>query len=266
MLKTEKVAKFILRVISHFHPVRPKYCICCKSSVPYFLPFLIDSNTSVDLAKELDIVGSDLQNAHCPYCGCNDRDRHLQIFFESTFFPQIIKGSRILHFAPEAHLGQYIKSLGPNIYRKADLHPCTNEIEQLDIQRMTVEDSEFNLVIANHVLEHVLDYALALNEISRVLKPDGYALLQTPFSRVLGGLFEHPELESASQRTYFYGQSDHLRVFGRDFIELVCSFGFEYVGGMHGELARSFDAYRYGVNYLEPFLFFKKVQTPKNRR
>ena len=46
-------------------------------------------------------------------------------------------------------------------------------------------DATFDLIVANHVLEHVDDYQASLRELSRVLKVGGLAILQTPFSAKL---------------------------------------------------------------------------------
>jgi ubiquinone/menaquinone biosynthesis C-methylase UbiE len=43
----------------------------------------------------------------------------------------------------------------------------------MDIQNITYEDNSFDIAIANHMLYHVPNRSLGINEVSRVLKPDG---------------------------------------------------------------------------------------------
>lgn len=43
--------------------------------------------------------------------------------------------------------------------------------------------NEFDVVMANHVLEHIEDIPKALNEIHRVIKPGGSVILQVPYFR-----------------------------------------------------------------------------------
>ncbi len=56
----------------------------------------------------------------------------------------------------------------------------------LDIRSMPeVQDSSFDCVFCNSVLEHVDDYLSALKEITRILKPAGILLLGLPFRQPL---------------------------------------------------------------------------------
>jgi 2-polyprenyl-3-methyl-5-hydroxy-6-metoxy-1,4-benzoquinol methylase len=41
-------------------------------------------------------------------------------------------------------------------------------------------DEYFDVVVSNHVIEHVSDQQLHLSEIARVLKPNGVVYLATP--------------------------------------------------------------------------------------
>ncbi|MDP6908310.1 MAG: class I SAM-dependent methyltransferase, partial [Flavobacteriales bacterium] len=49
-----------------------------------------------------------------------------------------------------------------------------------DIQNMPFDDNSFDVIFCNHVLEHVEDDYKAMSELFRVLKPDGFAILQVP--------------------------------------------------------------------------------------
>lgn len=82
--------------------------------------------------------------------------------------------------------------------------------------RIPCEDGRFDLVVANHVLEHVAADRAAVSEVARVLAPGGHAVLQTPYSSVLRATFEDPGVSSPVARLQLYGQEDHLRLFGLD--------------------------------------------------
>jgi 2-polyprenyl-3-methyl-5-hydroxy-6-metoxy-1,4-benzoquinol methylase len=47
-------------------------------------------------------------------------------------------------------------------------------------ERLPCEDASFDLAISNHVIEHVDDQILHLQEIARVLRPGGFCYLATP--------------------------------------------------------------------------------------
>jgi ubiquinone/menaquinone biosynthesis C-methylase UbiE len=54
------------------------------------------------------------------------------------------------------------------------------EFRVVTSERLPFPDSRYDLVVSHHVLEHVNDQGLHLDEIHRVLKPDGVAYLATP--------------------------------------------------------------------------------------
>ena len=236
-----------------------KYCHACNSRVPFFVPhphFLLRQK----LQKHLQIVGSDLFNYMCPACHSHDRERHLFIFFRKSNLLNEFKGARILHFAPEKHFSALINSLKPETYIQGDLHPSST-MERVDIQNIQYNDGVFDLVIANHVLEHVDDDSAALREVHRVLRHGGKALLQTPFSSLLEKTIDDPGIKTDYLRTVINGQADHLRLYGRDIFEKVESFGFTlHDQAGNKELFAEIDSKRYGVNPHEPFMLFVKNQ------
>ena len=92
---------------------------------------------------------------------------------------------------------------------------------------MNFENKSFDLIICNHVLEHIDDDKKALNEIFRVLKPGGVALLQVPINFKRSETFEDQSIISRKDRENYFGQYDHVREYGLDFKERVEKAGFE---------------------------------------
>lgn len=74
-------------------------------------------------------------------------------------------------------------------------------------------DESIDLLICNHVLEHVPDVGIALGEIRRVLRPGGVAILQVPIAMRLETTIELPLDSSPEERIARTGQADHLRLF-----------------------------------------------------
>ena len=89
-----------------------------------------------------------------------------------------------------------------------------------------VGDAQFDVVIAFDVLEHVPDYQRALDEILRILKPYGSAILMIPQKDDLKTTYEDPAIVTEQERLAHFGQRDHLRIFGDDFSEVVEKHGF----------------------------------------
>lgn len=236
----------------------PGYCCACRREVLSFLPYRRGEASRSPLMRTLDVIGSDVERHACPKCGAHDRERHLLLYFQRVSPAVELRGARILHFAPETSLSQYFQGQSPSRYVRADLMPAQPDIEVVDLSRMPYADTSYDLVVANHVLEHVIDDRRALSEIVRVLRPGGAAVLQTPFSALLTHTIEDPDLQPAGARRALFGQEDHVRLYGRDFEARVCSAGLISCVGSHTTLLPDIEPRRYGVNPREPLMLFRK--------
>jgi len=208
--------------------------------------------------RALGVVGSHLDFFECPWCGCHDRERHLFLYLNAAGILSHLSGKRIIHFAPEKRLSHKILEAKPDNYMKCDLFPQEADVIQIDLLNIPLEDCSFDLLIANHVLEHVEDDLRALAEIYRVLKPGGFAVLQTPYSSKLHHTWSDPGIDNNLSCLHAYGQEDHVRLFGRDIFDRFTAVGFESFIGTHDGLLPDYDAIKYGVNIQEPFFLFKR--------
>jgi SAM-dependent methyltransferase len=147
------------------------------------------------------------RNALCPKCGCSERHRLQLLVMKRMAEPMRLRGMRALHFAPEKPLaGHYRAMFGK--YETADL--ARRDVDhRLDICRTRLPSASFDCVIASHVLEHVSDDLLALSEISRILKPGGFAILPVPV--IVDVTVEYPEPNPFEEM--------HVRAPGRDYFE-----------------------------------------------
>jgi SAM-dependent methyltransferase len=191
-------------------------CYVCGNTFNYFSKYCGGSKNIPEFLKRLNIVGSDIDNFGCPYCSSHDRERHLFMFFDKIELWKRIPNFNILHFAPEINLSKKINFLNPAKYIKADYYPKLEDIEKIDATNIPYDDNAFDLVICNHVLEHIPEYYKAIKEIFRVLKPNGIAILQTPYSKLLNQNFEDENINTDEQRLFFYGERDHFRIFSEN--------------------------------------------------
>lgn len=166
---------------------------------------------------------------------------------------------RILHFAPEKCLAPAIADMEPLEYVKCDKYPAGDDMQCVDIEAMPFSDGSFDLVIANHVLEHVEDDLRAIREIHRVLRLGGFAILQTPFCAALTSTWIDAGIVSDEARLQAYGQEDHVRLFGKDIFERISSAGLLPCVETHGSLLKRYDATVCGINASEPFFLFRRV-------
>jgi SAM-dependent methyltransferase len=206
----------------------------------------------------LGFVSGDLSRFACPRCGAHDRERHLKLYMEASGIAARLSAMRILHFAPEAWLGPWIQSFSPRSYVACDLYPSSPHLMRVDAEAIQFDTGSFDLVIANHVLEHVSDDGKALSEIARVISPGGYAILQTPYSAILERTWEDKGITSPQARLHAYGQEDHVRLYGRDIFSRLATFGFSSRVSDHQKLLPDIDSAHYGVGAAEPFFLFQK--------
>ena len=209
--------------------------------------------------RQLAIVGSDVVNYGCPFCHSNDRERHLFLYFDRLKLWETLRDASVLHVAPERNLSERIKACKPRNYFKVDLYPANPEVKRVDIVDIPHASGSFDLVICNHVLEHVADDRRALSEIYRVLKPGGRAVLQTPFSKVLTRTFEDPGIATEHLRLELYGQEDHVRLYGMDFLGKLQAAGLRLKICRHDDVATKSEAYYYGMNPKEDLILVEKL-------
>lgn len=163
-------------------------------------------------------------NVMCPGCSSRERQRLLALYLENrtNFFQQQL---RVLHFAPE-YIFQKRFSVLPNLdYISADLQSKYAQIK-MDITNIPCKDSFFDVILCSHVLEHVHKDKQAMRELFRVLKPGGWAILQVPIDSSLRVTFEDPEIVTPEDRKQYFGQSDHVRLYGRDYKDRLEEAGF----------------------------------------
>ena len=136
----------------------------------------------------------------------------------------VVNGARILHFAPESTLAGLLQSHSSE-YRSADLEPNIADTV-LNIEEIDLPDDSVDMVVCSHVLEHV-DDVRALREIRRILAPNGRALLMFPIVEGWDHTYEDATHTSPADRTKYFGQADHVRMFGRDVRDRITGAGFD---------------------------------------
>ena len=161
----------------------------------------------------------------CPGCDSRPRHRLLKLWMDREMvLPAKQSGacSRVLHFAAEPWVRGWFEARGAE-YMTADINDLFDL--QLDIEAMDLPDGSFDLVMANHVLEHV-DDAKALAEMHRILRHGGQAVITVPMIEGWNETYENPALETEDKRRLHYGDPTHRRFYGRDVRERIRAPGF----------------------------------------
>lgn len=159
-------------------------------------------------------------------------------FFESP--------SKVLHMAPEKAFISRLKKLPHLDYISCDLESPLAEVKA-DICDLPFADASFDWILCNHVLEHIPNDTKAMQELYRVLKPGGKALLQVPLNSNLAETFEDDSIVEKAERTKVFGQYDHVRVYGKDYFDKLRQIGFEVSEIQFGKSLTEAERLRYAV-------------------
>lgn len=162
-------------------------------------------------------------NALCPGSLTLERHRLLWLYLKkkTNFFDQPI---RLLHVAPEICFVERFEQLAHIDYVSADLDSPWAQVK-MDLHDVPFADDSFDVVLCNHVMEHVRDDIRCMQEIHRVLKPGGWAIIQSP-TYDLAVTHEDPSITDPKERERVYGQDDHLRRYGHDYGDRLRQAGF----------------------------------------
>ncbi len=155
----------------------------------------------------------------CPSCDSRPRHRLLKLWMDREM--DLSETADVLHFAAEPWMRPEMERRGA-IYRSADINDLFDL--QIDIQAIALPDRSVDIVIANHVLEHVDDQR-ALAELFRILRPGGQAVLTVPLVEGWDETLEGDGLDEG-QRRQRLGDPDHRRFYGRDFRTCLATAGF----------------------------------------
>lgn len=168
--------------------------------------------------------GEAMDNRLCPKCLSLERHRLLWLYLKEKtgFFTDNLK---VLHFAPEQPFLKRFRALKNLDYTTADIDSPIADLN-LDVTEMNISDNQYDVLICNHVLEHVDNVDKAFSEIKRVLKPGGWAILMVPINPDVD-TFEDPSVTDPEERKRLFGQYDHVRQFGRDYADVLSKAGFK---------------------------------------
>ena len=154
-----------------------------------------------------------------------ERHRLLWLYLKNktTFFSTEAK---VLHFAPEQAFYKRFRELQKLDYLTTDLNSPLADVKA-DICNLPFEDDSFDIILCNHVLEHIPDDQLAMRELYRVMKPGGWGVFQIPQDMNSDETFEDDSITDKKERAQIFGQYDHVRIYGRDYFNKLRSVGFE---------------------------------------
>ena len=133
----------------------------------------------------------------------------------------------------------------------------------MDVQKIPFPENTFDVIFCNHIMEHVEDVNLSLSELYRVLKPEGWGIIQSPINSKRDVTYEDKSITSPAEREKHFGQKDHLREFGLDYAQQLAKGGFtvvadEYIKSLSKETIAKYALLAYDAITIEETIFVVK--------
>jgi SAM-dependent methyltransferase len=173
--------------------------------------------------------GNQRNNVLSPSTLSLERHRLLWLYLknETDFFTSSEK-KKVLHFAPEQAFYKLFRNQKNLDYTTTDLLSPLADVKA-DICNLPFPDNEYDIILCNHVLEHIPDDTKAMQELYRVLKPGGMAILQIPQDLARTTTFADNSIVDQKERARIFGQYDHVRIYGLDYFDKLRSIGFNVI-------------------------------------
>ena len=201
--------------------------------------------------------GKQRPNALSP--GTLSLERHRQMWLylqnETNFFTHKLK---VLHIAPEQEFLRKFKKMKNLEYTSADLFSPIVDVKA-DILDLPFEDNTYDVIICNHVLEHIVDDRKAMSELYRVMKSGGWGIVQVPMKNSLEKTYEDFTITDPKERQKHFGQYDHVRWYGMDYFDRLKSVGFETEINFYSQKFSEADIKRFGLNKNEILPVVRKL-------
>ena len=163
--------------------------------------------------------------------------------------------AKVLHFAPEQAFYKRFKDLPSLEYITTDLNSPLADVKA-DICNLPFDDNTYDIILCNHVLEHIPDDRSAMSELYRVMKPGGWGIFQIPQDLSREKTFEDDSITDKKERARIFGQYDHVRIYGRDYFNKLRAIGFDVLEENYTENLSSeeIDKYRLAKGEIIPLV------------
>ena len=192
-------------------------------------------------------------DARCPHCSSLERHRFLWLYLSKKTNLFDGKPKKMLHVAPEHYLESRFRQRVGAGYLTADLFN-PQAMVRMDITNIDFPDQSFDVIYCSHVMEHVADDRKAMREFRRVLKHDGWAILLVPI--IADKTFEDPSITSPEGRLKAFGQEDHVRIYGPDYVDRLREAGFTVEVSDVVDVAQGNEAVRMGLTHASGSIYY----------
>lgn len=194
----------------------------------------------------------------CPQCWSSARHRLLALYIRNI--QKLPLDSYILDIAPNLSTCHIFNGMLNNNYTSIDLESPVADMHG-DLTNLGIKNDIFGFIVCYHVLEHIKNDSKAISEIYRILKPQGTAILQVPFSGVNDRTFESEDhdITDRAMNLKLYGHPTHVRRYGKiDYLAELNSAGFEVLMDAYVSSFSEREIIEYGLDKNEILFVCKK--------
>jgi SAM-dependent methyltransferase len=221
-----------------------RFCRCCGLTFRGFLPFFGKNDV------------------RCPYCNSLPRQRFQIKLIESRI--KTTENLKIIHFAPEFSLYRVLRKYNRISYTTADALVsflpgiCVKPDNIENLTTLGFDPELYDVIICNHVLEHIVDDDKAISEMYRVMKRGGFAYVTAPIRLDSPKTLQEDWINTDELRHRYYGSSDHVRLYGIDITDKFENAGFLVEVIKPGDLLEADELQRQGLDPDEPHFILRK--------
>ena len=238
----QRVAPFGLRIVAIFYLGNKITCPISGISYRKFLPYGRENPRA---------------NALCPDCLSLERHRLLWLYMQDMT-DLFTATKKLLHIAPEQCFIRKFRKMKNLEYVTADLESPLADLK-FDLHKIPLEDNSFDAILCNHVMEHVDNDRVVMSELYRVMKPGGWGIFLIPlFFPLPDETIEDPTIKDPVAREKLFGQSDHVRKYGMDYVDRLEEAGFKVKVDRYASHLSEEDIIRFALQRKEIIFFCQK--------
>jgi len=161
---------------------------------------------------------------YCPRCNSKARHRRIWLFLKQKT-NLFVDRLHVFHVSPNYCLSRRLINL-PNLDYVAGDHGNHPNIRiKMNLNNSPVHSESFDVILCNHVLEHIIEDHKAIAELFRILKPGGWAVISVPIN-FDKNTYEDRTLITPEERSRAFGEPNHVRIYGYDFSNRLERSGF----------------------------------------
>jgi len=133
---------------------------------------------------------------------------------------------KLFEVSPKVSFARRFTQLSNIQYLGADITLRPYISLKMDLTATALKAESFDAVLCIHVLEEIIEDRRAMDEIYRVLKPGGWAVVSVP-TEMDRPTYEDASITNPKERKQAFGEPDHVRVYGYDLSDRLKESGFD---------------------------------------